>query len=53
MLSFEDDTPALTPTLGLQMVRPTPQPAAPAPAPSAPPPAAGTTNYPPLESPAR
>ncbi|MBL0141695.1 MAG: ribonucleotide-diphosphate reductase subunit beta [Betaproteobacteria bacterium] len=32
MLSFEDDMPALTPTLGLQMVRPTPQPAA-APAP--------------------
>ena len=32
MLSFEDDTPAITPTLGLQMVKPSPQPAA-APAP--------------------
>ena len=28
MLSFEDDTPAITPALGLQMVKPTPQPAA-------------------------
>jgi len=32
MLSFEDDTPAIAPALGLQMVKPTPQPAA-APAP--------------------
>ena len=33
MLSFEDDTPAIVPALGLQMVKPTPQPAA-APAPA-------------------
>jgi len=32
MLSFEDDTPAIAPALGLQMVKPSPQPAA-APAP--------------------
>ena len=33
MLSFEDDTPAIAPALGLQMVKPSPQPAA-APAPA-------------------